>query len=124
VCLIESQHIQVFIREQIPERGAENREVIWESKHAALDGDDERGGDVDQEEQLLIEDQPGNLYLQILEWQRNLRAVVTRCASAPDVSYRCDWLSKYWTITLLALSSDRGAFELIDGHSCQPPSIV
>jgi hypothetical protein len=76
VRLIESQHVQVFIRDQIPERGAENREVIWESENAALDGDDERRGDVDQEEQPLIEDQPRKLYLQILERQGNLRGKI------------------------------------------------
>jgi hypothetical protein len=74
--LIESQHIKVFVRKQIPERGAENREVVRELVNPALDGDDERGQDVDQEEQPLIEDQALESWRQILERQRAPRDFV------------------------------------------------
>ena len=41
--LIQSQHVQVFVREQIPERGAEYCKIIRESEDSALDRNDERG---------------------------------------------------------------------------------
>ena len=67
--LIEPKDVEIPVREQIPERGAEDRIVVREAERAALNADDESSGDVEQEEGPLIVGPPGECALQVLKRQ-------------------------------------------------------
>ena len=54
VCLFRSQYVQVPVRDQVPERRAEDRKIIGEGEHSPLDGGYEGRQDVDQQEHALI----------------------------------------------------------------------
>jgi hypothetical protein len=69
VRLIESKDVEIPVREQIPERGAKDRIVVREAERAALNADDESGGDVDKKEDPLIVGPPEDGGFQFLKWQ-------------------------------------------------------
>lgn len=71
VRLVESEGVEVPVREQIPERRAEDCIIVREREDAALNRDDEGSGDVDNQKGPLIEGPPGQSGLQIRGDQEN-----------------------------------------------------
>lgn len=69
--LVESEGVEVPVREQIPERRAEDCIIVREREDAALNRDDEGSGDVDNQKGPLIEGPPGQSGLQIRGDQEN-----------------------------------------------------
>ena len=74
VRLLRSQHIQIVAGDEIPERRAKNRKVVWKSEYSTLNCHDDRRQGVDQQQRTLIRDQFPQLYFR---QAKSTRPIVT-----------------------------------------------